>query len=85
MGKAESHLVETDQKDENDTCIIVKCSSNNGSDNVLGNMRNSTISVLSIIYCTTMFVSCVFNIGALIFSLYIFNFLFKQLDNNYEL
>ena len=85
MGKTESHLVETDQKDENDTCLIVKCSCNNGSDNDLGNMRNSTFSLLSVIYCTTMFVSCAFTMGALIVSLCIFNFSFKQFDNNYEL
>ena len=85
MGKNESHLVVTDQKDGTDTCIIVKCSYNNGSDNDPGNMRNSTISVLSIIYCTAMFVSCAFTMGALIVSLYIFNFYFKQLDNNYDL
>ena len=79
VGNIESHLMGIDEQEEGDSPISVKCS--NTSDNTQEDITSCKCYVLSLGYYTTMFISCVVTISALVVSLYIFNISFRQLKN----
>ena len=78
VGNIESHLMGKDEQEEGDSPISVKCK--NTSDNTQEDI-SCKCSVLSLGYYTTMFISCVFTISALVVCLYIFSISFRQLES----
>ena len=71
--------------DINVTCEVHNTVGKNGSHQIeIEDKTKSNFSLLSVVYYTTMFISCAFTICALLFSLFIFNSYFKNVNLEVE-